>query len=258
MEKKVILFSPHFLSPWFYQVKVKWLYFEVDSSTWVKSGNIRGMNYTQVICIIWLRLVEKVKLLRNLTQNTGNFPNLNIGVTFEHKSLTLNTALCSDEHMQSCRFVVDEWGFPFLTMLPLLYKKYQSPYFSALSGIFLVHRARSYDKNSHFINGDIHGEWWPKWVFFFNSLSQAPSLKAWLFLTRTEQQSNHILSWSEAQLLDSVLAAQKEVAQLRRSPFFTASSFFVQLLPWKAVFLILLCLLSASSCLQPTFLTLLL
>lgn len=78
-------------------------------------------------------------------------------------------------------------------------------------------------------------------ILFFPPICfpKPPSHKSGLFLTRTEQQSNPILSWSAAQLCPS--------------PFFTISPFFVQLPPWKAASLTLLRLLSAFSCLQSTF-----
>lgn len=52
---------------------------------------------------------------------------------------------------------MDKWGFSFITMFPLFYKKCQSLYFSALFSMLLVYRARSYDYNSHLISGDTHG-----------------------------------------------------------------------------------------------------
>lgn len=83
-----------------------------------------------------------------------------------------------------------------------------------LFGTLLTYSARLYDYHLHFINS-----WRTEFFFPLNLPSQAPSLKAWLFLTRAQQQSNHILSWSQARLLVSVLPTQKAVSFSFSSPF---------------------------------------
>lgn len=46
-----------------------------------------------------MKNLGKLELLHNLTLNTRNFAHLNIDVTNEHKSLTLNMTLCADEYV---------------------------------------------------------------------------------------------------------------------------------------------------------------
>lgn len=75
---------------WFFRLKGKFLCYKVRSRcfwitlSWctpINSENLRGVNCTQVICIIWNLPENSHKHLRNLTLNACNFPKANVDIT---------------------------------------------------------------------------------------------------------------------------------------------------------------------------------
>lgn len=120
------------------------------------------------------------------------------------KSLSLNTAHCADEYVQKRRFDMDEWGFPFITMLLLFSKKSeqkcQSSYFSVLCSMLLGYSLRSYDvsfDNSHFIweTRGVHDQ---KKLFSFQFAIPAPMPQSMAISDQngTTIQSRSQLEWS--------------------------------------------------------------
>lgn len=159
------------------------------------------MNDTQVILC---HLNEESRKTKVAVLTSMKFLHVNIDVTFGHK-------VSESEYSPLCRWIraeekfdMDEWGFPFITMLLLFSKKSeqkcQSSYFSVLFSMLLGYSLRSYDvsfDNSHFI-WETRGVDDQKNFFLFNSLSQAPLSQSMAISDQngTTIQSRSQLEWS--------------------------------------------------------------